>query len=157
MKSNDVRSISVEEWSLLAKDGIDLEIRIQLYGNSMVPLIRRKKDYVVIHALNRPLKRGDVVLFHRNDNSYVVHRVWKICDSQIQTMGDNCYSPDIPISKDEVLGLITQVHRGNGVLYIDTKIGRCIGILWLVLMPLRRWIRKLLRPLKHGLKNIVRR
>ena len=157
MKSNDVRSISVEEWSLLAKDGIDLEIRIQLYGNSMVPLIRRKKDYVVIHAFNRPLKRGDIVLFHRGDNSYVVHRVWKIHDSQIQTMGDNCYSPDIPILQEEVLGLITQVHRGNCVLYTDTKIGRCLGILWLTLMPLRRRLRKLLRPLKQSLRNIVRR
>lgn len=153
MKNNktspQVRTISIEEWCALNREGAHLTARIRLDGNSMYPLIRRMQDYVTVHPLDRKILKGDIVLFKRADGRYVVHRVRKIKRQTVLTMGDNCSCPDSEITTDSVLGYITRIERGGRIINADTCIWRLLGLIWLSLLPLRK--------LYSGIKKTIKK
>lgn len=133
-----VRSISVEAWHGMALKGSDIPIRIGLQGDSMRPLIRREIDQVTIVPLKRPLRRGDIVLFADVLGRYVVHRVWKIHQDLVLTMGDHCVHPDLPMKKSQVWGLVVSVERNGRRIRLDCASARFLGRLWMNLLPVRR-------------------
>ena len=130
------RSIPLEQWCALAKDGAAPPVTVCLEGDSMRPLIRRRKDPVTVIPLRRALKKGDVVLFHFG-GKYVVHRVWKLQNGRVQTFGDNCWNPDAWVTEDQVLGLVVKYRRGGRAHRLDTPFARAWGRAWMAIHPLR--------------------
>ena len=45
-----------------------------LVGNSMQPLLKTRRDQVVIEKITLPLKKYDIVLYKRANDQYVCHR-----------------------------------------------------------------------------------
>ena len=131
-------ALSVVEWRKLTQEGLSIPVRIQLNGYSMQPLVRRLRDHVTIIPLKRPLKRGDVVLFADDLGRYVVHRVWKLDETCVTTLGDHCYQPDPPLEYSRVWGLVTKLERGSRVISLDCSGARAWGRFWMSLLPLRR-------------------
>lgn len=131
-----IRSIPMEMWCELAKERSAPPVTISLEGDSMRPLIRRGKDPVTIIALDRPLAKGDVVLFRLGER-YIVHRVWKLEDGRVRTFGDNCWNPDPWIPMTQVLGLVVKYSRNGKVHRLDTQQARTWGRCWMALHPLR--------------------
>lgn len=136
-----VRSIGMEQWCALSKTGAAPAVTTTLYGDSMRPLIRREKDEVTIQPLCRELKRGDIVLFRSGYGQYVVHRVWKLQEQQVQTLGDNCWKPDLWMPYDQVLGLAVCMKRNGRVIRLDHAAARGAGRAWMALRPLRNRFR----------------
>ena len=132
------KSLSIEEWCAYANAGVDIPITIQLSGYSMQPLIRYKKDYVTIIPLRRKVKVSDIVVFLNTDNRYCAHRVSKIRDGKILTLGDNCYLPDSWKTPDEIIGLIVSMERDGKKYNLDCKSARAYGRLHMALLPLRK-------------------
>lgn len=132
------RTLSVEGWHTLSREGTDIPIQICLAGESMRPLIRKGKDPVTILPLRRPPKRGDVVLFADSRGRYVVHRVWKVGQGIVITLGDHCDAPDAPLTQEQIWGLVTEVRRKGRRIPLDNAVGRLLGRLWMDLLPLRR-------------------
>lgn len=127
--SGSSRSLSIDEWVKLAKQDINIPVRIQLNGFSMEPLIRKNEDYVTIVPLKRNPVIGDIVLFSDEKNQrFVVHRVWEIRDNMIRTWGDNCYNPDRWMSVDSLIGLVTKLEKANEVILLDNAEERIKGI-----------------------------
>ena len=144
-----MRTIGINAWYVLAREGSAPPVTIRLEGNSMMPLIRRGKDPVTIAALQRPLRIGDVVLVVIGEERYVVHRVWKINGTRIRTLGDNCVIPDPWIAQDCVLGQAVLYSRNNVRHRLDTTAARLWGRVWMAVFPFRKCLIQL--------KNIVRR
>lgn len=144
-----IRTIGINEWCTLAREGSAPPVTIYLEGNSMMPLIRCRKDPVTIAALQCPLRIGDVVLVVIGEKRYVVHRVWKINGTKIRTLGDNCVIPDLWIAQDCVLGQAVLYSRNNVRHRLDTTAARLWGRVWMAVFPLRKCLIQL--------KNIVRR
>lgn len=136
-----MRSISMEQWCALSKTGTAPAVTTRLYGDSMRPLIRREKDEVTIRPLCRKLKCGDIVLFRGGYGRYVVHRVWKLQEQQVQTLGDNCWEPDPWMTYDHVLGLAVCMKRNGHVIRLDHAMARSVGRVWMALRPLRNKFR----------------
>ena len=130
-------ALSVVEWRKLTQEGLSIPVRIQLNGYSMQPLVRRLKDHVTIIPLKRPLKRGDVVLFADDLGRYVVHRVWKLEENRVITLGDNCKYPDAPLRYDQIWGLVTKVERGSRAIDLNSAAAKAYGHLWMALYPMR--------------------
>lgn len=137
-KPQQIRSLSVADWHALAQEGSDLPVSIVLNGDSMRPLIRRNRDTVTILPIRRPVRRGDIILFADGNGRYVVHRVCKCRNDWIQTIGDHCTAPDIPIPPDNVWGLVIRVQRGNRTISLDHPLARSLGRFWIALLPLRK-------------------
>lgn len=132
------RDVSIAQWYELAQQGIVLPMHIPLDGDSMRPLIRRGRDPVTIVPLTRPLRCGDVVLFEYPVGRYVVHRVRRIREGLVQTLGDHCWNPDPWMPCTCVLGLVPRIQRNGRFIVLDSPIARGLGRIWMAGLPLRR-------------------
>ena len=137
------RQMSIAQWHALAADGVAIPMRIPLEGDSMRPLIRRGRDPVTIVPLSRALKRGDVVLFENPPGRYVVHRVYRLRDGFVQTLGDHCWNPDPWMPERQVLGQVVQAERNGRRIPLDNRAARAFGRLWMACHPLRMCYRRL--------------
>lgn len=131
------RSIGIRQWHALARTGAAPAVTIRLNGDSMRPLIRRRLDLVTIVPLTGALRVGDVVLFQDAAQRYVLHRVRRLRDGQVQTLGDNCLAPDPWIPEEWVLGQAVKLRRKNIVLRLDSLPWLSFGKAWMGLLPLR--------------------
>ena len=146
------RSIPMEAWCSLAREGAAPPVTICLEGDSMRPLIRRGRDPVTIVPLTRKLIKGDVVLFNLGER-YIVHRVWKLKPGWVRTFGDNCWNPEPWFPEGQVLGLVIQYRRNGRTHRLDTPAARLWGRAWMALYP----IRKLYRGARSLAARFVRR
>lgn len=138
MSATETRLLTIPQWRELAQNGTVLPMRIPLDGDSMRPLIRRGRDRVTFVPLDRPLKRGDVALFEAPPGRYVAHRVYRLEENRVQTLGDHCWNPDPWMPVSAVLGLAIQVERGKRTIPLDCPFMRTLGRIWMALLPLRR-------------------
>ena len=138
MNATETRLLTIPQWHELAQNGTVLPMRIPLDGDSMRPLIRRRSDRVSIVPLTRPLLRGDVVLFEHPAGRYVVHRIYRMRDDSVQTLGDHCWKPDPWIPQSCALGLAVLLERNGRRIRLDHPAARLLGRVWMAGLPLRR-------------------
>ena len=136
------RSIPMEQWCALAREGAAPPVTICLEGDSMRPLIRRGKDPVTIVPLRRELMKGDVVLFRLGER-YVVHRVWQLKEGLVRTFGDNCWNPEPWFPEEQVLGQVMRYARGGRTHRLDTPAARAWGRMWMAIHPIRLCYKRL--------------
>ncbi|MBR3763131.1 MAG: S24/S26 family peptidase [Clostridia bacterium] len=136
------RSIPMEQWCDMAREGAAPPVTICLEGESMRPLIRRGKDPVTIVPLTRSLMKGDVVLFRLGER-YVVHRVWRLQEGLVQTFGDNCWNPEPWFPVQQVLGQVVKYSRNGRIRRLDTPVARAWGRLWMAIHPIRKCYKRL--------------
>lgn len=75
----------------------------------MEPLLHNRKSTVVIQAKKTPLKKYDVVLYHRPTGEYVLHRVLKVLDGAYLICGDNrTWKETVP--EEWIIGLMTEYY-----------------------------------------------
>jgi signal peptidase I len=97
------------------------EIRLRVFGTSMVPAIL-PGDLVSIHrAKLQDISTGEVVLFLQKRRLFV-HRVvdrnvmaaWNSPEEpRLITRGDRLRHNDLPVSSPELLGRVVSIERGN--------------------------------------------
>ena len=97
---------------VLDKDG---ELVFTNVGYSMYPLIKQREDILTIVKTDN-YKKGDIILYKSNVDHYVLHRILKIKKDKIITAGDYNYFKDQPITKEQVLGLLTTIKKKDGTL-----------------------------------------
>lgn len=116
------------------------KVTFTVSGNSMWPLIRHNRDSVVLSALDRPARAGDIVLMKvpAPHNLYILHRIHRIQGDCCVTLGDGCLTPDPPVPLDCIIGRVEKVYRGKRTLICDALPARCLSWLWRILLPLRR-------------------
>jgi signal peptidase I len=137
----------------------DAPFRFIAPGLSMSPFIRHGDTVMVEPLRGRDLHMGDVVAYLRPDGEVerlVIHRVVGQEDGAVVLRGDNCSEADDPISRANIVGLVTGVERrGRGVRSGLGRSGRWIA--WLSargqLLPLKT---KLVAPLRRGGKLLRR-
>lgn len=78
-------------------------------GVSMLPMLKNRRDSIVVVKKTERLKPLDVALYKRG-NDYVLHRVLKPIESGYIIRGDNCYS-DENIPEDAVIGVLSEFYR----------------------------------------------
>lgn len=134
--------LPVDEWYVLVKKGANVAVHVVPNGRSMRPLIVGGRDSVEIWPLRRELKKGDIVLFRRQDGANVLHRVWKLSGDTVTTYGDGCVKPDRPIKRDQVMGIATGLERKGRHFSLDTAGARFQGRIWWILRPVVRFPRR---------------
>ena len=138
-----IRTIPMEQWCALARENVAPPVTICLEGESMRPLIRKGRDPVTIGPVRGELKKGDVVLFTLGDGRYVVHRVWRLREGLVRTLGDNCVNPEPWFPRTQVLGQVVRFSRNGHVFRLDTPAARAFGRVWMALFPMRRGYKRI--------------
>ena len=132
-KKNQIGKNSVDKWCQIVNEGISIPLTTYLDGVSMEPLIRYLKDQVTIVPVSRKLFLGDVVLFRRSDGEYVLHRLYRVFESEnkVQTWGDNCVRPDPIMPLSSVVGIAVSFNKNGKQYNLDSDEQRKKGLSWL--------------------------
>lgn len=126
-------------------------------GVSMLPMLKSRRDTVVIQAKTERLKPMDVALYKRGD-AYVLHRVLRLTEDGYIIRGDNCYSDEI-VPENTVIGVLTEFFRKDKHILVTDKKYLCYAkrrvryyklrrVFVLSYWKIRRFIGKILRALK---------
>ncbi len=81
----------------------------------MNPTLKAGDGLIVIPFTERPVKRGDVVVFRSPlDDKQVVHRVIHVSPQGIKTRGDNNRLDDpYLLQPADIIGRVVEIHRGR--------------------------------------------
>lgn len=88
-------------------------------GVSMLPMLKSRRDTVVIKAKAERLKPMDVALYKRGE-TYVLHRVLSVTEKGYIIRGDNCYS-DENVPERAVIGVLTEFFRKGKHIFVTDK------------------------------------
>lgn len=144
------RNISVERTeafeTLLSKDGYFV---YTVKGFSMMPLLRQKRDVVEIRKKGTErCKKYDVVLYKRGQQ-YILHRILKVRQDDYVIAGDHNTYLEYGITDNQILGVMTRIHRNDKDITVDSKLYRSYVHLWCDCYPVRMWMIKAYQKLRR--------
>ena len=146
-------------------DGISYEEYLEKYGTltysnvgvSMLPLIRQGKDLFIVRKKGKKrCKKGDVVLYRRPPNKYVLHRIIEVRPDDYVILGDNCVNKEYGIKDSDIIGVMTGFVRSGKehsikeygyILYTMTILGT---------IPARVFVKKVIIKLKKLIKRVIK-
>jgi len=130
---------------------------LRVTGSSMHPMLRDKRDTVYLRAVGDPLGRGDLILYRRDDGSYILHRIVGLLrDGAYVCSGDNQYQPE-RVEARQVLAVMEGFLRGKKVRSAEHWSYRIYVWGWVGLFPVRRPILAVRRALGRLRRRISRR
>lgn len=88
-------------------------------GVSMLPMLKNRRDSIVVVKKTTRLKPLDVALYKRG-NDYVLHRVLQPIDGGYAIRGDNCYSDEI-VEEELVIGVLSEFYRKDKHYFCTDK------------------------------------
>lgn len=138
-------STTIENLSPIILKMLDdnLDIMITVTGTSMNPMLKHKRDKVVLTNCDKfNLKKGDIPLYKRSNGKYVLHRIVKVNEKSYDLCGDNQYDIEKSVPKTAVIAVVKSFER-NGKMYECNDIRyRIYWHLWILSIPFRRLIQK---------------
>ena len=88
-------------------------------GVSMLPMLKNRRDTIVVLPKKERLKPLDVALYKRGDD-YVLHRVLSLLDDGYLIRGDNCYSDEY-IKEENVIGVLSEFFQKDKHFFCEDK------------------------------------
>ena len=127
-------------------------------GVSMLPLLRQGKDLFTIEKNDgNRYKKGDVVLFARGKDKYVLHRIIKVLPDEYVILGDNCVSCERGVKDSDIYGMMISFVRNGKEHSVTEKRYRAYTGFILTTNPVRVFFKKIWVRIKRLLKKILRR
>jgi len=122
-------------------------------GTSMMPLLRQGKDLFTITKRNgERCKKGDVVLYKKPPNKYVLHRIIEVRENDYVILGDNCINKEYGIKDSDIIGIMTGYVRNGREHSISDKSYRLYSFWTMKTMGIRIMLKKLKLRIKKFLK-----
>jgi len=146
---------SIKEIAPLIKDAVSSgkDVRLTVTGYSMYPLLRDKTDDVILGSFDK-IKKYDVVLFERDNGSYIFHRVIKIDGDILTIAGDNETVKEYPVHKDKVIAVMKKFIRSGREHSLSSLWYKLYVRIWLVIFPMRPFAAKLYNKLAKVYRRI---
>ena len=131
--------ILIPEVARLVNEG--KSVTLPLRGQSMRPYLEDQRDKGLLVKIDRPLRKGDVILAETTPKRYALHRIVKIEGDDITMYGDGNFSPE-HIKRSNALAIAVGFYRkGRTKLErVDSLSYRIYWRLWVWLRPLRRYL-----------------
>lgn len=104
-------------------------------GVSMYPMLRNRKDTIVIQKCSGRLPKYAVPLYKRG-TQYVLHRIVEVREADYVILGDNCVQKEY-VKDEQVLGVLTEFYRGEKRVDMNGWKYRLYVRVWCVTYPIR--------------------
>ena len=126
-------------------------------GVSMMPLLRQGKDMFTVRRKGpERCEKGDVVLYKRPPDQYVLHRVVEVRPTSYVILGDNCVYKEYGITDEDIIGVLTGYVRGGRAHSVREPGYRIYTSLIMATMPLRTTGKKFFARAKNIIKRIIK-
>ena len=86
-------------------------VPLVISGSSMTPFLVHRRDTVYLSKPDRPLKKGDMVLYQRDNGAYILHRIFKTDLNSYTMVGDAQTVLEYGIRNDQIRAVVTAVRR----------------------------------------------
>ena len=113
----------------------------------MYPLLIDHKDSVYITFPNK-LKKYDVVLFRRNTNQLVLHRILKIKGSKVTMCGDNEFQKEV-IDKSQIIGKMSEFSHNNKITKVTSLKFKLYSRFFCLSLPTKKFLFFIIRIHNH--------
>ena len=140
--------VLLEEYRKLLQEEDVKELPLTITGNSMSPFLIHGRDTVYLSRLTRSARRGDVLLYRRDNGAYVLHRVYAVKAEGYTMVGDAQTELESGIRPDQVVAVMTRATRKDKELRPGDFWWDFFETTWLRFLPMRRPIHKLYTIMK---------
>lgn len=123
-------------------------------GISMLPMLKNRRDTIVVLPKTERLKPLDVALYKRGDD-YVLHRVLELLDDGYLIRGDNCYSDEY-IKEEQVIGVLSEFFQKNKHFYCTDKKYLAYAQRHVKSYPIRRVFVLAIAKVKNAIKKVLK-
>ncbi|CDF14600.1 putative uncharacterized protein [Eubacterium sp. CAG:581] len=113
----------------------------------MYPLLIDHKDSVYI-TFPTKLKKYDVVLFRRNTNQLVLHRILKIKGSKVTMCGDNEFQKEV-IDKSQIIGKMSEFSHNNKITKVTSLKFKLYSRFFCLSFPTKKFLFFIIRIRNH--------
>ena len=141
--------ILLEEYRRLLKDENITALPLVISGNSMSPFLVHGRDTVYLSRLDRPAKRGDVLLYKRESGAYILHRVYKVEKDSYTMVGDAQTQLEQGIRQDQIIAIMTSALRKGKLQKKGSFWWEFFEKLWIRIIPLRPMLTKIYTYITH--------
>lgn len=142
--------LKIEE--VLEKEGVFVNTT---FGFSMYPMLRNRKDTIIIHPSKGRLKKYDIPLYKRGEK-YVLHRIVEVLQESYVICGDNCENKEYGITDEDILGVLTGFYRDNRKINMNGIFYKTYVRIWVGLYPLRLFYKSTKRKVKKAIKYFIK-
>lgn len=126
-------------------------------GISMLPLLRERRDLIIIsRRSDARLKKYDTVLFRRDNGDYVLHRIIKVQENGYIICGDNLEQME-PVREEQVLGVLTEIVRDGKKIQVTDASYLFYVHFWWDAYPVRFLYRRTRYILGKAKKRLLKR
>ena len=141
---------SIEQ--VIAEKGISIS---SSSGYSMYPMLRNRRDMIVVEKVDRPLKKNDVPLYRLKSGKLVLHRILKVEEDRYIIRGDNtCVLEYIP--KENVIGVLKEFYRDKKRYNCETSKKYKIYVFFMrATYPFRYFWKIIFRPFLSKIKHLI--
>lgn len=116
-------------------------VPLVISGGSMTPFLVHGRDTVYLSKIDKALKKGDMVLYRRDNGRYVLHRVMRTDGGLYTMIGDAQVQPEPSIRRDQILAVVTAVRRKDRLLKRGDFWWDFFEKIWIRLVPIRPLLR----------------
>ncbi len=146
---NNIKEIK----DILETDGVFVSTTA---GLSMYPMLRDRKDVIVVKKCTERLKKYDVALYKVGTN-YILHRVLEVSSDSYVIRGDNCDQKEYGITDEQILGVLTEFYRGDKKVSLDSWKYKAYVRIYCACPPIRWVLRLGLRVVRIGTRIFRKR
>lgn len=125
-------------------------------GTSMMPLLKQHRDlFTVRRKGSARCRAGDVVLYRRPPNKYVLHRVVEVRKNDYVILGDNCINKEYGITDGDIIGVMTGYVRKGRTHTVKDRSYRIYKAYIMHTIPLRVLLKKVKLKTKRAVKRFL--
>ena len=132
------------------------EVGLTTRGNSMWPLLLSGRDKIFLKRLDF-YKKYDIILYKRDNGSYVLHRIVGEKNGAFILAGDGEFKKEYPIYKNQIeAGAVGGVRKGRPFSCTDFPY-RLYSVVWTFLLPVRPFVIRLAGPIRRRFTNVFKK
>ena len=121
-------------------------------GTSMWPMLRDRRDTIVVCPVEERLHPYDIALYKRG-NTYILHRVIKANKGSYRIIGDNCLAYE-EVPESDILGRLDEFWRGERRCNPRSGTWLLYARIWHALLPIRKVLKRIHVAAKRVAKKI---
>ena len=148
MDDNFKLSSEVFEEILNEQLNFNKSVKLRVTGNSMIPFLADKRDYVFLEKFNGKAKKGDILFYKRANSKCVLHRVIKATDTSFWFIGDSQLEIEGPIDINQILAECNEVIRKGKTVKKNDPVWNFFSKIWINIINFRHPVIKFIGKVK---------